>query len=462
MKLGELEAPGFYKGDCRELLRKLPEGSVQCCVTSPPFWGLRVYEGEQHVIWGAQDGCEHDWEENERLSTQGGPVGSTAQVAATKAGVQRGMVHESFCRRCGAWKGGYGNEPTYQMYVDHTIEILAEIWRVMRDDGVVFWNIGDSYVNDAKWGGATGGKHSKELHGDRGAVRARRTTGLPPKSLVLMPHRVALAVQEFGWTVRSDIIWAKGASFGAFIGNVMPESTEDRPTRSHEHVLMLTKGPQYYWDLDAVAEKASENSHPRGSGVNPKAKGSGQRSTHHQPKQNLSWSAAVSGLVETRRIRDVWTILTEPYKEAHFAAFPRQLPMTCIKAATPPRVCSSCGTPWRRVVEIEGKTAKELMKERGQTESAKAVEKPRGVEFKGAHKDMKRMRRTVAWKRGCDCFAPSRPPLVLDPFCGSGTTCLVADGLNRLWMGFDLGDYEGLQEDRLGPLAIMMSKERLG
>ena len=355
------------------------------------------------------------------------------------------------------------------MYVDHTIEILAEIWRVMRDDGVVFWNIGDSYVTGNYGCRSAGGVNFQREVGTPGYVPHGFTPpnrmpqdGIRPKNLALIPHRVVLAAQEFGWIVRSDIIWVKGASFGDYIGNVMPESAEDRPTRGHEHILMLTKEPEYYWDLDAVSEKASEKSHPRGSGVNPKAKGSGQRSTHHQPKQNPSWSAAMGDLVETRKIRDVWTILTEPYKEAHFAAFPRKLPSTCIQAATPPRVCSNCGTPWCRVVEIEGKTAKELMKERGQTESAKAVEKPRGVEFKGAHKDMKRIRRTVAWERGCDCFASSRPPLVLDPFCGSGTTCLVADGLDRLWMGFDLGDYEGLQDERVGRLATMLTRERFG
>jgi len=471
VRLGELEAPGFYKGDCRRLLEKLPPDCVHMVVTSPPFWGLRVYEGEGlYVEWDCEEGCEHDWDWRERPSTPGGPIGSSATVGATKAGVQRAMVKEAFCRRCGGWLGAYGNEPTIDMYVSHTVQVLRAVRRVLRPDGLVFWNIGDSYVTGNYGCRTAGGVNLGQEVGTPGYLPFGHTPpnrmpqqGVATKSLALIPHRVALAAQADGWIVRSDVIWAKGASLGPYVGNVMPESVDDRPTKAHEHILMLSKTGDYYWDRDAVAEKASGNSHPRGSGVNPKAAACGQRTVHHQPRQNPSWSAAMAaGLVETRNLRDVWTILTKPYKESHFAPFPPELPRTCVSAATPPRVCSECGAPWRRVVEIQGKTGKDLMKERGQTAYAKALAKPRGTEFKGAHKDVVRVRRTVAWKRGCECFAPPARALVLDPFAGSGTTCLAADGLGRVWLGFDAGDYQRHQEDRLGPLAIMMSKERLG
>lgn len=246
MKLGELEAPGIYQGDCRELLRKLPDESVQLCVTSPPYWGLRVYEGEQGLVWGATDGCEHRWRDVERLSTPGGPPSlDKAKVGATKAGVQRGIVREAFCELCGVWKGPFGNEPTYQMYVDHTMEIMAEIWRVLRSDGLLFWNIGDSYVTVSyeQSGRPTDPKHNGRK--TRGPNRVPQS-GLKNKDLALIPHRVALAAQEAGWWVRSDIIWHKG--------NAMPESVQDRPTRCHEHILMLTKSQKYYWDAGAVRE----------------------------------------------------------------------------------------------------------------------------------------------------------------------------------------------------------------
>ena len=201
----------IYNSDCRAMT-EMPDESVQCVVTSPPYWGLRKYSGEQELIWGGDE----------------------------------------------TWKGAYGLEPTPEMYIEHTIEILREIRRVLRKDGVVFWNIGDSYAS----GKGTcfnpgGGKGSFSGHGDRkdagaypldrGNVGKLREVGLKPKDLCLIPFRVAIAAQEDGWWVRSDIIWSKQ--------NPMPESVTDRPTSSHEHILMLTKSARYYWDASAVRER---------------------------------------------------------------------------------------------------------------------------------------------------------------------------------------------------------------
>lgn len=344
MKLGELEAPGIYQGDCRSLFHGLPGECVQCVVTSPPYWGQRSYEGDQGVVWGGDPNCEHVWRWNERKTTPGGTVGESAKVGNTRRGIQRAVIREGWCA-CGAWHGAFGNEPFAELYIEHTMEILGHVWRVLRSDGVVFWNIGDS--------------------------------SMPDKSLALIPHRVALEAIGLGWKVRSDIIWAKGASFGGFVGNAMPESVTDRPTRAHEHVLMLTKSGKYYWDKDAVAEKAVGN--PSGN------KG---RKKRPRPTGDLAGSVPWEG-GETRNIRDVWAIQTKAYSDAHFATFPPALPEVCVKAAS---------------------------------------------------------------RKG---------DVVLDPFCGSGTTLQVADGLDRVWLGFDLA-YDEVREDRLGPIAIAMAKGRLG
>jgi len=262
VNLGRFQLPGLYTGDCRRLLEEIPEESVQCCVTSPPYWGLRVYAGEQAVVWGGDDDCDHDWDETERLSNQGGAdPGRSAIVGATRAGVQRGMVTEATCSRCGAWRGGFGNEPTPELYVEHTIEIMEAIRRVLRPDGVLFWNIADSYISSNYGCYAAGGTDGGREIGTEGYVPAGYTPPtrrphpqIPRKSLALIPARIALAAQAAGWVVRMDIIWAKGASFGPYHGNVMPESVQDRPTRAHEYVFMFTKSPQYYWDPDAVME----------------------------------------------------------------------------------------------------------------------------------------------------------------------------------------------------------------
>ncbi len=241
----------LYNIDFRK--NNLPDESAQMVVTSPPYWGLRKYSGEQELIWGDKD-CEHQWDSYEatllhenRQGLDGSSIGNTERRQG-KHGYEVGQA--SFCQLCGAWKGAYGLEPTPEMYIEHTVEILREIRRVLRKDGVVFWNIGDCYSatrwSDARGTGAWSGDRKKESN----PVIERGGCNLPAKNLCLIPFRVALAAQEAGWWVRSVIIWSKP--------NPMPESVTDRPTESHEYILMLTKSARYYWDQDAVREPHSE------------------------------------------------------------------------------------------------------------------------------------------------------------------------------------------------------------
>jgi DNA modification methylase len=333
----------------------LPDNSVQCVVTSPPYWGLRKYAGDQVLEWDAAYSgwphpvckeSEHDWEtESKTIEIRTGAGLEELGERYSGGGHSAKEVAEPFvvcsgtCRRCGAWKGAFGLEPTVEMYIAHTLGILREIRRVLRSDGVVFWNIGDSYANDLKWGGATGGKHARGLHGDTGVGRTKRKTGLKPKDLVLMPERIALAAQDDGWWVRSRILWNKR--------NPMPESVVDRPTDAHEHIWMFTKRQDYFWDCEAVRENVTGTAHPRGNGVHPKAVKHGDG-----VKANDSFSAAVRDIVSSRHLRNVWSFATQPYSGAHFATFPEALPRTCIKAATSQHgACSRCGAPWERILE---------------------------------------------------------------------------------------------------------------
>lgn len=243
----------LYQGDCRRM-NELPDESIQCAVTSPPYWGLRKYEGNQDLIWGGDKDCEHEWG-SELVSDTRHPDFKNWEHKAEK-GVPNLAPHikvsqGNFCSLCGAWKGAFGLEPTPELYVQHTVEIMREIWRVLRKDGVVFWDIGDSYAS----GKGTcfnpgGGKGSFSGHGDRkdagaypldrGNVSMLKASGLKQKDLCLIPFRVAIALQEDGWWVRSVIIWNKP--------NPMPESVTDRPTNAHEFILMLTKsGTNKYW-----------------------------------------------------------------------------------------------------------------------------------------------------------------------------------------------------------------------
>lgn len=269
----------LINGDSREVLSRLPDESVQCCVTSPPYFGLRDY-------------------------------GVNGQI---------------------------GLEPTPAEYVANLVALFREVRRVLRADGTLWMNLGDSYANDGKWGGHTGGKHCKALHCSP-IGRNKRYTGLKPKDLIGIPWMVAFALRDDGWYLRKDIIWHKP--------NVMPESVCDRPTTAHEYLFLLTKSQTYYYDAAAIKEPVTGNAHGRGDGVNPKAKTPGANSRIHQdrdpqhPKarksrQNESFSAAVNGLVNERNKRSVWTVPSAPFRDAHFATYPPDLIKPCIMAGAP-------------------------------------------------------------------------------------------------------------------------------
>lgn len=276
------------QGDCRNILPTLPEKSFNCCVTSPPYYALRDY-------------------------------GVAGQI---------------------------GLEQSPQQYVDQIVSVFMEVHRVLRDDGTLWLNLGDSYANDENFGGYTGGKHASGLHGNTKVGRLKRTTGLKSKDLIGIPWRVAFALQEKGWYLRSDIIWHKP--------NPMPESVQDRPTRSHEYIFLLSKSQQYYYDSDAIKERATcfENRPPgivrdrlfdcdsKEKVLRPNKKRGIDKQRGHSRRHagfNDRWDAMekseqCSGY---RNKRDVWTVATKPFPEAHFATFPPELIAPCILAGCP-------------------------------------------------------------------------------------------------------------------------------
>jgi DNA modification methylase len=287
-------------------LLPLADKSVHMIATSPPYWGLRSYDtGDQkHAELGAEP------------------------------------LHD-----CLAW--ARGDDPCGACYVCNLREWAAEMWRVLRDDGVMFLNLGDSYA--AQRGGTYqpaetlgGGKHGKAVNGERvnrgrgdnyNPARNASSIGLKHKDLVGIPWRVALALQADGWTLRSDIIWAKP--------NPMPESVTDRPTKAHEYVFLLTKRARYFWDAEAVKEASAEPDRTREDAI-----GHTQRRLAGRPVDRVAIQTA------TRNLRTVWQIATAPYSGAHFATWPPALVERMVKAGTSERgVCPECGKPWRRVVD---------------------------------------------------------------------------------------------------------------
>lgn len=251
-------------GDCIAALESLPGVSVQMCVTSPPYWGLRDY-------------------------------GTAGQLGA---------------------------EETPAEYVRNLVNVFAAVKRVLKDDGTLWLNLGDTYAANRSYQvpSTKGGPKHAPAQGFRGSAM-RVPEGLKEKDLIGIPWRVAFALQEDGWYLRSDIIWEKP--------NAMPESVKDRPTRCHEYLFLLTKSPKYYYDADAVAEPA----------VSKHGSGNGYRRPERLSYQDASgargsdtpWTPRA-----TRNRRDVWHINTQPFKGAHFATFPPQLPEICILAGSQP------------------------------------------------------------------------------------------------------------------------------
>jgi site-specific DNA-methyltransferase (adenine-specific) len=302
----------LYNSDCRHM-SELADNSIQCVVTSPPYWGLRKYAGLPDIVWGGDNNCRHEWVTKESLAQnqQTGDNGFKRPWRDIISTDRR--ITENTCSICGAWKGQFGLEPTIELYIQHTLEIMRECKRVLRPDGVVFWNIGDSYAS----GFSTSDNKYKAMSGAEQALRLKSCT--KPKDLCLIPFRVALAAQADGWWVRSDIIWNKP--------NPMPESVTDRPTDAYEPIFMFTKSARYYWDAEAVKEPANPETQ-RGSNCSPS-----------EPDDNSKdeWRSHMEQnrhIVTSRNLRNVWTFPTQPYKGAHFATFPEALPEKCIKAAT--------------------------------------------------------------------------------------------------------------------------------
>jgi DNA modification methylase len=409
----------LQQGDCRALLAQLPEASVHCVVTSPPYWGLRDYSLPPSV-WDGDPACQHEWggdiphESRHRYTAENS--GKEGVVAGTKGYPQgRGTV----CTRCHAWRGCLGLEPTPDAFVQHLVAIFRAVWRVLRDDGTLWLNLGDAYAGSSMSGGVGAGTIVGSQHGARkgrdlrfpAPPRGRRD--LPAKNLLGLPWRVAFALQADGWYLRSDIIWHKP--------NPMPESVRDRPTKSHEYLFLLTKRPKYFYDAEAVREPAAYGRR-EWKGQHYK---NGDRRIHHL-------GTTVGGNPAAgRNRRSVWTIATQPYKGAHFATFPPRLIEPCVLAGTSAAgCCTQCGAPLRRVIACTPDYS------RGEGRTPKTNHQGGRSHFRTNPPSSRHT--TLGWRRTCRHDGPLEPCTVLDPFAGAGTTLLVAKRHGRHGLGIDL------------------------
>jgi DNA modification methylase len=327
--------PKILTGDCRAVLPTLEPGSVQCCVTSPPYWGLRDYGTAQ---WeGGDPECDH-----RRVQDVVSRIASSTLGGGKKT---VGEAEEGFretCGHCGARRidAQLGLEQTPEEYIANMVGVFREVWRVLRDDGTLWLNLGDSYASSGTSGKQEGiDEHARNRedgnrlnNGFKNSIRvsgrAPTPAGLKPKDLCMMPARVALALQADGWYLRSDIIWHKP--------NPMPESVTDRPTKAHEYIFLLTKAARYFYDADAIKEPVDAGNEGATLGFyNNRAKAMGRKVGVKNGNEGQPISEQPIR-PDTRNKRSVWEIATQPYSDAHFATFPEQLPKICILAGSRP------------------------------------------------------------------------------------------------------------------------------
>jgi DNA modification methylase len=302
-------------GDCLAILPTLPRASVQCCVTSPPYWGLRDYGT---ATWeGGEEGCEHKPPiKNRNGRDRSGLTGSLEYVACQEP------MYKDVCR-CGARRidAQLGLEPTPEEFITKMVAVFREVKRVLRDDGTLWVNMGDSYSSDIKGSGGIGKSTlvGTPNNGNGQIFVARKVySGLKPKDLCMMPARLAMALQADGWYLRSDIIWAKP--------NPMPESVTDRPTKSHEYIFLLSKQANYFYDAESIKEPSIYVGDIKTSNG-----ADGMPGTTGRTRSGFARGVTVP---EMRNRRSVWTVATQPYAEAHFATFPEDLIKPCIMAGS--------------------------------------------------------------------------------------------------------------------------------
>lgn len=335
-----------------DALKELPSGSIHTCITSPPYYGLRHY-GTEPQIWGGEKDCIHHWEELSEKKQDGKPARTDRKQVKNGGSVSTFPASE-LCLKCRAWRGELGLEPTPELYVQHLIIIFREIRRVLRPDGTLWLNLGDSY-----WGGkGRSGQTSPERQAARAHVslnRPHQQIGGPgitrpqdgkhpvlkPKDMIGIPWRVAFALQQDGWFLRSDVIWSKP--------NVMPESVKDRPTKAHEYFFLMSKSKQYYYDADAIREPHKPESYQRQQraiGFSHKfSTGAPGQTTHSflRPRPNIRGKRTALEALDAgqglnrkgRNKRTVWTIPAKPFRGAHFATFPVELVEPCVLASCP-------------------------------------------------------------------------------------------------------------------------------
>lgn len=416
----------LYQGDAWALAETLPPASIDCLVTSPPYWGLRDY-GLPPMVFGGDPGCNHDWQQHVRPAADGTMTaeGNSALRAGHQGTVSATMkpTKSDLCARCGAWRGCFGLEPHPQMWLNHLVDLFLRLRPALKPTATIWLNLGDTYYSSPQKGDrGPREKNAKAPYGRYARVQVPDDEWLRPKQLLLLPSRAAIALQEAGFLLRNDMVWRKR--------NPMPSSVRDRLACTWEHLFLFTVAERYYFDLEAVREPHIRLWDDTNGGTFAGGKQSvlGGTRDHKGP-----YPLPNAGGKNPGDVRD-WA--TQPFPEAHFAVFPEVLPEWCLRAGCPAEVCAQCGKPKVRKVGVQygpkpGWGSGSANSRRRELDDGK-------VQAWDAKARLQREAETLGFFPTCACGAGFEAGTVLDPFSGAGTVLTVAKRKGLRGVGFEL------------------------
>ena len=417
------------QGHVLDKLQTLPNECADVVVTSTPYYGLRDYGPECIAVWDPKADCEHDWQPYNFSLHNGRGDAQKSGKFSEQENIPDLKLSNHTCSKCGAWKGQLGLEPHPSMFIDHLAQVFLEIKRCLKPSGSLWLNLGDTYFGgNGQYGRPEGWKDlendklSGHAPGEFIKERNRlRSNWLQPKQKMLIPARVAIALQDQGWILRNELVWHKV--------NHMPESCRDRLTRSWESVFFFVKSSRYYFDLDNIRKQpVTSNGHGSIRKIH-KINKYGKSSTFNGGNE-YNQAGANPG--------DVWTLTTEGLKEEHFAAFPEKLVKQILECSTPKEICNECNKARERVVlgNYERKHFNHVQSEKGVMGAShlwepdpNRDERDRPV-FGGTWRER-------VWS-DCGCNKGFHSALILDPFAGAGTSLLVAHKMGFDWLGIEL------------------------
>ena len=401
------------RGDNLDILPILAPRSVQCVVTSPPYFGLRDY-GIAPSVWPAIE-----------YAPMAGipPISVPAQVVCL----------------------GLESDPI--AYVAHLVHVFRLLRDVMRDDGTVWLNLGDSYA--ANRGYQVADSKHKDVGNSHGAAVP---SGLKQKDLMMIPARVALALQADGWYLRNQAIWHKP--------NAMPESVTDRLTNDYEPVYLLAKSARYYFDQNAIRTEHTSHIERQSKPATPRGTYASDGRSLGREQQSESFHPA------GRNRRTVWTIPTQALRAEHYAPMPEALVEPCILAGSAAKACEHCGAAWVRLVETDNPRASDDYRNRAATPKDAASggmagrgSPTSGLAKPGWRKDGSKTVTTTGFAPACACAGNTGAvsSIVLDPYFGSGTTGRVAIKYGRRCIGIDKNDsYIDMSDRRTNGVQVHM------